>query len=654
MRIIGRRSGSDCGDGDFGKICEGLSRIPLGGGGGLVDSEEGRSVLKEVFASTFIIHIRRNWDSLLPDLEKDSIRISLAEPLTQTWERRLPFYDSLSHVEYFAFENEDPDRSRLLHLVRYAMRWTEVPVFRLGTGTSFLSLTLSDYTHWFPSPSLCGYDAVEFRADLLKAPHNHFHFASQLAFLRQKIRSPIIFTLRSKAQGGKWEGNKSDYYEILRSAARWGCEYVDVEADWGHPPHPSFFPSFTQLIVSDHRMSEEEEAVTLSKVARMAIQCRDVFPNSPAILKVVHRARSVRDCGIIQQFLQETQPGGAFSSIAHPLSPGIISVLVGEYGRLSRVLCPILTPCTHESLQVPAAPGQLSLSHFHNLRESLHLDTREGSWLRLFGSPISRSPSPSLHNAALRSIGCPPHCLSYGLFETESIHEAMAEMEKTSFVGGNVTIPLKEEVFRTIDPKRLSHSARSIGAVNTVWKKNGKIYGDNTDWIALFELCRTSLSSLSSPIHVVIVGAGGTARAAVYASLRLGAEMISVVNRTYERALEISNVFGSKVTPYSEMSEVPQVPHIIFSCVPSSAQISLPDEWIESSVLTCAVEVAYLPRNTPFLKQIRQKRKDIRIVEGWEILLEQGIWGWKIWCGRQDVPIDVMKESVLCHLAAAE
>ena len=199
-------------------------------------------------------------------------------------------------------------------------------------------------------------------------------------------------------------------------------------------------------------------------------------------------------------------------------------------------------------------------------------------------------------------------------------------------------MPLKEQVFNVLD-YRTSESV-SIGSVNTVWRtSDGKLAGDNTDWLGIYNLCRKYLAT-DGNAHVVIIGAGGTSRAAVYAAKRLGAKKISIVNRTIERARVLEDDIVSGFATFEDVESC----DILISCVPGSVNMKIPKNILKN--LKCYLDAAYIPRQTCIMKQILDFGGEVHIFEGWEMLLNQAFWGWRLWTGRNVVPKEEMTAAM--------
>ncbi|HKC91589.1 MAG TPA: shikimate dehydrogenase, partial [Candidatus Limnocylindria bacterium] len=147
----------------------------------------------------------------------------------------------------------------------------------------------------------------------------------------------------------------------------------------------------------------------------------------------------------------------------------------------------------------------------------------------LIGDPVAHSLSPAMHNAAFAALGL-PHRYEAREVKTDQLAATIERMRREDVLGANVTIPHKETVLRLI--ARVSDEARRIGAVNTITRRGGQLDADNTDGYGF----RLALDEARlQPARVIVLGAGGAARACVVELLRMGAEVL-VANRTRDRA----------------------------------------------------------------------------------------------------------------------
>lgn len=151
----------------------------------------------------------------------------------------------------------------------------------------------------------------------------------------------------------------------------------------------------------------------------------------------------------------------------------------------------------------------------------------------LFGFPLSHSVSPAMHHAAAAALNVP---LTYELWPlpADQLDEAILIIRGDAWVGANVTLPHKPAVARLVD--RVTPLARRTGAVNTIFKRDGELWGDNTDAPALIRSLRDLLGCTPMDERVLVLGAGGAARAVLIALEDLGITDVSLANRTDQRA----------------------------------------------------------------------------------------------------------------------
>lgn len=296
-----------------------------------------------------------------------------------------------------------------------------------------------------------------------------------------------------------------------------------------------------------------------------------------------------------------------------------------------------MTPVTHPLMPTKAAPGQLSIVEIHQGRHLLGLLPARS--FHLLGSPIAQSMSPALHNAGYKSLGL-PH--SYDLFEASTVTpELRALIRSPTFGGASVTIPLKQEVLTLMD--ELTPAAMAIGAVNTIIPMRAdtddsiiKLIGDNTDYIGI-KRCLEKAVAGATPKAVLVIGAGGTARAACYAAKELGATL-AVWNRTTAKAQELATQFGG--TAISAEALDPAAFDAIIGTVPGTTQTDLP--FFANSQHTLFgipsvrprvyVELAYTPRLTPMMQKAGSC--GWKTVVGVDVLVEQGLEQFERWTGR--------------------
>ena len=256
--------------------------------------------------------------------------------------------------------------------------------------------------------------------------------------------------------------------------------------------------------------------------------------------------------------------------------------------------------------------------------------------LAVIGWPVDHSRSPVMQNAALAATGLD------GEYAYERIAVAPDAFEATvralpaqGFHGVNVTIPHKEAALALATDA--SDEARAIGAANTLtFGADGAIRADNTDAPGLLDALGDP-----PPKTAMVLGAGGSARAAAYALRSVGAA-VAVWNRTSARARRLASDLGAAAV------EAPVLAEVLVNCTSAGMQ-DRPDSFKEMPVnaddlgeYACVVDLVYRDGGTELLRQAG--RRGCRCVDGLEILVRQGARSFQIWTGRS-APLDVMRRA---------
>lgn len=241
--------------------------------------------------------------------------------------------------------------------------------------------------------------------------------------------------------------------------------------------------------------------------------------------------------------------------------------------------------------------------------------------LAVIGHPIAHSLSPQLHEQWLRASGL------FGRYEAidatpDELPALFAAMREGDWDGFNVTIPYKEVVVRYLDD--LDEAAKQAGAVNTVYKRDGRLIGTNTDGAGLVQALMPYTDFTG---RVLIVGAGGAARGIVQA---LPTRDVTIVNRTVERAKALADTFGVVYTTFDEM-DVSRYDVIIQTTSVGMDERSTPLslEGLRQNTVVC--DIIYRPLVTPMLQEA--KRRGSKVVTGVAMFVGQGALSFEKWTG---------------------
>jgi shikimate dehydrogenase len=265
--------------------------------------------------------------------------------------------------------------------------------------------------------------------------------------------------------------------------------------------------------------------------------------------------------------------------------------------------------------------------------------------LGVVGWPVAHSRSPAMHNAALAKVGL-GEGWRYQLLPVppELFEETVRALPGAGFVGINVTIPHKAAALQLASSA--TERATAIGAANTLlFRPDGGIHADNTDAPAFINALADRV--LVSGCRAIVLGAGGTARAAVWALRNAGAAEVFVWNRTYVRALELCAELGGMPAEL-----VPDVSTIDVIANATSIGLHVGDtnasfpSFVQPAVLRnyrAVVDFVYTDQGTPLLKAARQA--GVPTVDGLELLVGQGALAFELFTGKQ-APLEVMRSSV--------
>lgn len=258
----------------------------------------------------------------------------------------------------------------------------------------------------------------------------------------------------------------------------------------------------------------------------------------------------------------------------------------------------------------------------------------------LFGNPIGQSLSPLMHNAAFSKMGVDAH---YVPFCVENLEDAVRGIRGLNIGGVSVTIPFKTAVMEYLD--ELDDSAIKIGAINTIVNNKGRLTGHNTDWIGLTISLNESLKIEGKTF--AILGAGGAARATVYAVLKGGGTPI-ILNRTIERGKKLAGEFDC------EFYHIDNIGKIKTDCLINTTPVGMiPDTEkspVSGDILTnfkCVMDTIYNPLNTKLLRDA--KKAGCSVLSGLDMFIHQGAEQIKMWTGI-DPPRELMRQVVLERL----
>lgn len=258
----------------------------------------------------------------------------------------------------------------------------------------------------------------------------------------------------------------------------------------------------------------------------------------------------------------------------------------------------------------------------------------------IMGNPVSHSMSPVMQNRAFSQAGLNKVYVPFGV---EDVEKAMAGLRALGVRGVSVTIPHKQAVIPFLDS--IDPVAEKIGAVNTLLNKDGKIHGLNTDWLGANRAVNEVRELAGS--KVLLLGAGGSARAIGFGFLEAGASLM-IASRTPARGKELAAELGC---PWHSLEDVSQLKADVLvnatsvGMAPDVDQMVVPVEVL--SRYEVVMDIVYSPLETKLLKSAAGE--GCKVINGLAMLLYQGAAQFEIWTG-QTAPLAEMRQELVSRL----
>ena len=445
-------------------------------------------------------------------------------------------------------------------------------------------------------------DIVELRLDCLEVnPHS---------VSLSDLQRPVILTFRPSEQGGYCNLSREARMTFWTQAPRGDGVWWDLEGDITH----ELSPDWSHTIVSHHDFSGVP--TNLNEIYERLAQ-------TPArILKIAVQAKDILDCIPIFQLINRARNEGR----------EIIAIAMGNAGIATRILGPSRGAfLTYGALddESATAPGQVNAP---KLRSLYHIDKIDSETMicGLVGFPVMHSVSPHIHNAAFASetvngVYLPFEVVDIHSFLKRMVHPRTRELD-WNLRGLSITAPHKETIMDYLD--WIEPQAKEIGAVNTVVIENDRLLGYNTDAAGLIEPLLSRLGSLAEK-KVAIIGAGGAARAAIWA-LQQQKASVTVFARNLAKAAQLN--VPSQALASASFNDY----DIVINATPlgSGAHIDqTPATQQQLSGARLVYDLVYNPMETRFLREAREA--GCKILGGLEMLVAQASIQFELWTGRK-------------------
>jgi len=457
---------------------------------------------------------------------------------------------------------------------------------------------------------------IELRLDWLAKPAAAI--PELKAFLHRHREVAAIVTCRRKSFGGKFAGSLNAELEVLQTAAETGCHIVDLEIESAEQMSRPQFTRFRDalraagcaLLISSHDLTRTRRPEGLAQTAKR------IEAYEPEFVKVVSTARSLADNLSVLSMIE-----------SQSLDAQVVGIAMGEEGLISRVLSPRAGAAfTFASIAdgVETAPGQVSGRTLLDLFRLEQLDQAT----RIFavaGNPIAHSLSPIMHLTAFRRENLNAVMLP---LKVRALDDLLTIVRDLPLDGVAVTMPLKQEVLPHL--ANMDPLTAKIGACNTLRTgADGKLYGFNTDVAGVVRPLEKRMRLKGAKI--LVLGAGGAARAAVFGLVEQGAE-VYVVNRTHEKAVALARKAKAHVLKQNVLAKN-RFDAIINTtpCGMTGIKQQLP---IKENELNASLvfDMVYTPLETPLLKLA--KSRGLAVISGLEMFVQQGARQFEIWTGK--------------------
>ncbi|QEN03934.1 shikimate dehydrogenase [Thiospirochaeta perfilievii] len=451
---------------------------------------------------------------------------------------------------------------------------------------------------------------VELRVDLLKR-------SEQLKINNFKIDIPTILTFRKSVDGGLYNGDEEYRIKILELGLKSGnFSYVDLEEDLIAPNLEELARVHNVKIIRsfhDFNGVPKDLADRLLRIKRS----NDELPKAAVMIK------STED---LLLFYKESLKIKSIEKIV---------LGMGNMGFNTRVLAhKIGSFLTFTSTNgASAAPGHVTPTLLKETYSFNNIDW-DTEVFGIIGNPVMHTKSPAIHNKGYKSLGLNA---VYVPFEIDDPTIFIKIANLIGLKGFSVTVPFKTEIIPLMDS--LTTSVKEIGACNTVVKINNKWVGDNTDYIGFITPLIKSYGTLKGK-NVCVIGAGGSAKASLFALREEGANVL-IVNRTLEKAKVLAKQFNMEYSGLSRdnIDIIKGYSDVIIQ----NTNVGMhpledidPIDFYDFTGNEFLYDVIYTPKVTKFLA--RGVDSGCKILNGWQMLLEQGYRQFKIYTGY-DYPI---------------
>lgn len=470
-------------------------------------------------------------------------------------------------------------------------------------------------------------DVVEVRFDCLRG-NEVSNFKLHLSDLSPK--TPLLATFRSPGQGGHGSASiaaRSEFWSTIGDRF-WAADLEEDVFD--------SVPVAAQRLISHHDFQGVPD--DLDEIFQR------LFASEADVLKLAVKANDIVDSIVLWKLIERTKAAGK----------QIIPIAMGDAGKWTRIVGLAHGAfLTYASLDAgkETADGQITAKDMRDVYRVKELD-KDTKVFGVVGDPVSSSVSPHMHNPAFAAAGENAVFMPLQVKDLDEFIRRMVKVEtrevELNFGGFSVTMPHKQGILKHLDS--IDPVADKIGAVNTVKIEDGKLTGFNTDAHGFITPLMARYGGLRGT-SVAVYGAGGAARAVVYALKNEGAD-VSVFVRDPVKAVAFAKDLQVNLEQMPTPDRSPPTgTEIVVNATPLGMRGEFENETLFSADELVGVKFVYdlvtKSADTPLVAEA--KKAGIPVVGGIEMLLAQGAMQFEIWTGRE-APIELMRSSLLAKM----
>ena len=449
---------------------------------------------------------------------------------------------------------------------------------------------------------------LEFRLDYLEKPLLALPKLKQ--FLADHSEATAIATCRRTENGGKFDGSVAAELDVLIKSAQAGFQLVDLELESAEALKKGELQKLREtgvaLICSQHNFKDTKDLDAIFE---------RIKPFEPEFIKIVSTAKNLTDNVTLMRFIEKMSDAAE-----------VVGVCMGDAGIISRVLglrAGSAFTFAAATAGEETAPGQIAA---RTLVETYRIEEVDAATkvYGVAGNPVNKSLSPIMMNTAFRRETVNAVYLA---LQTAKVADLISLIEQIPIQGVSVTMPHKQEILQYLE--HMDPLSKKIGAANTILRSDGKLYGFNTDVAGIVAPLEKRMSLHGA--KVLVLGAGGTGRAAVFGLRDKGADVF-ILNRTPETAAKLARQAGAKSIKKEAIAKANFDVIINATSVGMSGQKGAQILGAADLKTKLVFDLVYNPIDTPLIRLARQQ--NIPVITGVEMFVQQGARQFEIWTGK--------------------